>query len=80
MSAVPACKIFPHVMKKTGMIILRAPEEPLRQIVEDVDAEDSVFKIPLPFGKGIFSWRRKCHLIKNKENRRENRIDFILIV
>lgn len=44
MSAVPACKIFPHVMKKTGMIILRAPEEPLRQIVEDVDAEDSVFK------------------------------------
>lgn len=55
MSAVPACKIFPHVMKKTGMMItLRAPEELLRQIVEDVDAEDSVFKSLYLSVRGFF--------------------------
>lgn len=36
------------------MIILRAPEEPLRQIVEDVDAEDSVFKSLYLSVRGFF--------------------------
>ena len=36
------------------MIILRAPEEPLRQIVEDVDAEDSVFKSLYLLVRGFF--------------------------
>ncbi|WP_180498395.1 hypothetical protein [Aedoeadaptatus nemausensis] len=43
------------MMKKTGMmIILRALEEPLRQIAEDVDAEDSVFKSLYLSVRGFF--------------------------